>query len=244
MVTVGAVAGFAVFGVAGPALAHVEVSADKTTAGAENVTLTFDGEAESTSAGLAAERVVLPAGIDPAGVTLVSAPAGWAFSRTADGFTVAGKALKVGTDAVWKVKIAKLPDGETRLSFKTLETYGDGKVSRWIEIQQAGQDEPDNPAPLVTLKPGPSSAPAAAAGTPAATAPVAIASATSSDAAVAPPASPTPSAVAGDRALQRTAEDQGSTWWIWAIIAVVLAAIAGFAVLRQRRSARPAEPRS
>jgi uncharacterized protein YcnI len=216
MVTVGAVAGFAVLGLAGPALAHVEVSADKTTAGAENVTLTFDGEAESTSAGIASERVVLPAGIDPAGVTLVSAPAGWTYTRTADGFTVGGKALKVGTDAVWKVKIAKLPDGETRLSFKTLETYGDGKVSRWIEIQEAGKEEPDNPAPLITLKPGPST-PATSA------APSAVPSAASA-------------APASAAAIDQLAEDSGSTWWIWAIIAVVLAAIAGFSLLRTRRA--------
>jgi uncharacterized protein DUF1775 len=222
MVTVGAVAGFAVLGLAGPALAHVEVSADKTTAGAENVTLTFDGEAESTSAGIASERVVLPAGIDPAGVTLVSAPAGWTYTRTADGFTVGGKALKVGTDAVWKVKIAKLPDGETRLSFKTLETYGDGKVSRWIEIQEAGKEEPDNPAPLITLKPGPST-PATSA------APSAVPSAAS-----AAPASAAPATSAA--AIDQLAEDSGSTWWIWAIIAVVLAAIAGFSLLRTRRA--------
>ena len=126
-------------GLAGPALAHVEVSADKTTAGASDVTLTFTGEAENPAAGIRSERVVLPAGIDPASVTLVKAPAGWTFTRAADGFTVGGKALRTGTDAVWKVRIAKLPDGQTRLSFKTLETYGNGDVSRWIEIQEPGR---------------------------------------------------------------------------------------------------------
>jgi len=156
--TVAAVAGFAALGLAGPAFAHVEVSADKTTAGASDVTLTFTGEAENDKAGIKSERVVLPAGLDPAGVTLVKAPAGWKFTAAADGFTVGGTPLKIGVDAVWKVKIAKLPDGQTRLSFKTLETYGDGSIVRWIEIQEPGQPEPDNPAPLVTLKPGPSSA--------------------------------------------------------------------------------------
>src|SRR4051794_31130210 len=140
---------------AGPALAHVEVSADTTQAGATDVTLTFHGEAENDAAGIRTERVVLPEGIEPAQVTLGKAPSGWSFSRTADGFTVGGKALKTGTDAEWSVKIAKLPDGETRLSFKTVETYGDGEVSRWIGIQEPGQDEPDNPAPLVTLRAAP-----------------------------------------------------------------------------------------
>ena len=223
VMTVGAVAGFAVLGLAGPALAHVEVSADKTTAGAENVTLTFNGEAENDKAGIQSERVVLPEGIPPASVTLVKAPAGWTYTPAADGFTVGGKALKIGVDAVWKVKIAKLPDGQTRLSFKTLETYGDGSVVRWIEIQEAGQDEPDHPAPLVTLKPGPSTAPA----TPSASPSAAVPSAEPSTVAATTPVADAP------------ASDDGgsSTWWIWVIVAVVIVAGAlGYALMRRRRS--------
>jgi uncharacterized protein YcnI len=225
-VTVGAVAGFAVLGLAAPALAHVEVSADKTTAGAENVTLTFNGEAETDAAGITSERVVLPTGIDPTSVTLVSAPAGWKLTTGADGFTVGGKALKVGADAVWKVKIAKLPDGETRLSFKTLETYGDGEVVRWIEIQEAGKDEPEHPAPLVTLKPGPAAAPAASSAAPSA-----------APSSIAPVISPAPAPVAEPAA---AADDSGSTWWIWVVLAVVLiAAVIGFVQLRRGKSRRP-----
>jgi hypothetical protein len=228
VLTVGAVAGFAVAGLAGPALAHVEVSADKTTAGAENVTLTFDGEAENDKAGIATERVVLPPGIPPASVTLVKAPPGWTFKPNADGFTVGGKALKIGTDAEWKVRIAKLPDGETRLSFKTLETYGNGDVSRWIEIQEAGQPEPDNPAPLVTLKPGPSKAPSSAAAAPssAAAAPAPSAPFSAGPAPAAGPASAT------------AEDDNGSAWWVWLLAAVVLVAVvaAVIVLLRTRRS--------
>lgn len=222
--TVGAVAGFAVLGLAGPALAHVEVSADKTTAGAENVTLTFNGEAENDKAGIQSERVVLPEGIPPASVTLVKAPTGWTFTQGADGFTVGGKALKIGVDAVWKVKIAKLPDGQTRLSFKTLETYGDGSVVRWIEIQEPGQDEPDNPAPLVTLKPGPSTAPTTPSSSPPS---AAVPSAEPSTVAATTPVAATP------------ASDDGgsSTWWIWVIVAVVVVAGAlGYGLIRRRRS--------
>jgi LPXTG-motif cell wall-anchored protein len=217
--TIGVVAGLAVLGLAGPALAHVEVSADKTTAGARNVTLTFTGEAESDTAGIASERVVLPDGIAPSGVSLVKAPAGWKLTPSADGFTVGGPALKIGQDAVWQVKIAKLPDGRTRLSFKTLETYGDGKVVRWIEIQQPGQDEPDHPAPLVTLKP------AAASG--------------SAPAPASEPVGPTVAATPVAGAPADTGEGT-STWWIWVVLAVVVAAVAGFLLLR-RRNSPPAE---
>ena len=223
--TVAALAGLVVTGLAAPALAHVEVSADKTQAGATDVTLTFDGEAENPAAGIKSERVVLPQGIAPAAVTLVKAPAGWTFTRGADGFTVGGKALKTGTDAVWSVKIAKLPDGVTRLNFKTLETYGNGDISRWIEIQQPGQDEPDNPAPLLTLKPGPK---AAASPTTSPTPGAALVPASSPPAFVpAPTVQSTP-----------VADSSGSsTWWIWVII-LALVIIAGivFVMRRLRRS--------
>ena len=224
VLTVGAIAGAAVLAVAGPALAHVEVSADKTTAGAENVTVTFNGEAERDDAGIQSERVVLPAGIDPASVTLVKAPAGWTFKAVADGFTVGGKALKTGADAEWSVRIAKLPAGQTRLSFKTLETYGNGEVDRWIEIQQAGQDEPEHPAPLLTLKPGaPASSPVPAASSPAPSS--------------AAPSSPAPVVVAtttSAAALVPAADDSGSTWWIWVLVAVVVLAALAFVLLRRR----------
>jgi uncharacterized protein YcnI len=222
--TVAAVAGLAVLGLAGPAFAHVEVSADKKTAGASDVTLTFTGEAESDKAGIKSERVVLPAGIDPAGVTLVKAPAGWTFTRAADGFTVGGAPLKIGVDAVWKVKVAKLPDGETRLSFKTLETYGDGTVVRWIEIQEPGQPEPDNPAPLITLQPGPS----AAATTPAA--------ASSSNAPS--PISQTSLAVSPAADLPGDEGSGSGAWWVWVVVAALLIGGGVFLVVRRRSAAR------
>jgi hypothetical protein len=70
---------------AGPAFAHVEVEADKTQAGARDVTLTFNGEAESATAGIRSERIVLPAGVAPGDVSLVKAPRGWKFTAAADG---------------------------------------------------------------------------------------------------------------------------------------------------------------
>ena len=215
--TVSAIAGLAVAGLAGPAFAHVEVSADKTRAGDTDVTLTFNGEAENPNAGIKTERVVLPEGIAPADVTLVKAPSGWTFTRGSDGFTVGGKALKTGTDAVWSVKIAKLPADATRLSFKTVETYGDGEVARWIEIQEPGQAEPDNPAPLLTLKPAAATAPA----TP---------SAEPSTAAV------VPSAAATTVQAEPAANSGGSsTWWIWVVVLVLLVAAAAAIALRRRR---------
>jgi hypothetical protein len=239
IVTVAAVAGLAVAGLAGPASAHVELKANKTTAGATDVTLTFNGEAENPAAGIKSERVVLPAGIAPGSVSAVKLPSGWTFTRASDGFTVGGKALKTGTDAVWSVKVAKLPAGVTRLSFKTLETYGNGDVSRWIEIQQPGQPEPDNPAPLLVLKPGsaevspaspvviePSATPLAAVSGPA---PAAAAPATTS------PGTTAQSPAADD-------SDGGSTWWIWVVAGALVVLVAAGLLLRRRRPGADGPP--
>jgi hypothetical protein len=208
-----------------PAWAHVEVSADNPQAGARNVTVTFDGEAESNKAGIASEQVVLPAGIKPSDVTLAKAPTGWTLTATADGFTVAGKALPIGQDATFSVVIAQLPSDATELVFKTLETYGDGSISRWIEIPEAGKPEPENPAPVLKLQP---------AAAPAATTPAA---APTTPAAATTPASSSSAPVAA------AATGSAAGWWIAAAVVVVLAAIAAWLLLaRRRRQASPPTP--
>ncbi|MFB9357924.1 DUF1775 domain-containing protein [Actinoplanes nipponensis] len=232
LTTVGVLTGLGVLALAAPAAAHVEVSADKTRAGSTNVTLTFHGEAENPS-GIRSERVVLPAGIAPADVTLVKAPPGWSFQATADGFTVGGKALPSGTDAEWKVRIAKLPDGETRLSFKTLETYADGEVARWIEIQEQGAEEPEQPAPLITLKPGPAAAPAPSSAAPAAP------SSAAAPAASSPQAAEVPATVQAESVAET--DEGSSTWWIWVLVALVVAGGAGYLLVRRRAGQHPAE---
>jgi periplasmic copper chaperone A len=44
-----------------------------------------------------------------------------------------------------------LPQGVSSLAFKTIQTYSNGDVVRWIDLQQPGQPEPDHPAPVLTL---------------------------------------------------------------------------------------------
>lgn len=146
----GAAALTAVLALAGPASAHTEVEADKAQALAENVTLTVVCEAESATAGFREVRVVLPEGIAPADVTLEEAPKGWQLKATDDGYVVGGTPLKTGVDAEYKVRIRQLPDVE-EVAFKTIDTYSDGKVSRWIELPKGGE-EPEQPAPLLKLK--------------------------------------------------------------------------------------------
>lgn len=146
----GAAALTATLALAVPAAAHAEVEADKPQALAEDVTLTFVSEAESDSAGFTELRVVLPEGITPEDVTLDEAPKGWKLEATSDGYTVGGPSLKAGVDAGHRIKVRRLPDAE-EVAFKTVETYSDGKVSRWIELPSGG-DEPEQPAPVLALK--------------------------------------------------------------------------------------------
>ncbi|MFD8378330.1 DUF1775 domain-containing protein [Streptomyces sp. NPDC059679] len=102
------------------------------------------------SAGFRELRIVLPVGIAPDDVSLAGAPKGWRLKATADGYTVGGPALKPGVNAEHKIKVNRLPDAK-QIAFKTVETYSDGEVSRWIELPRGG-DEPEQPAPVLQLK--------------------------------------------------------------------------------------------
>ncbi|MEV8513755.1 DUF1775 domain-containing protein [Dactylosporangium sp. NPDC051484] len=209
---------------AGPASAHVGVKADKAQAGATDVTITFDAENESSKASIVSVRVALPAGIAPADVAYVSGPAGWALTPAADGYTVAGPALAAKQSAQYAVKVAKLPADATTLSFKTLVTYSDGRVDRWIGIPNNGA-QPDNPAPTLTLAPA-----AAAPSSAAASSPEPVATASDS------PAPAAPATAAGG-----TSGDGGSAApWIIGVVVVVL--LAGGALAWRLRGRRgPAE---
>jgi uncharacterized protein YcnI len=143
-----AAAATAVLLTAVPAAAHTEVEADKAQALAEHVTVSFHAEAESDTSGIKEVRVVLPEGITPADVRYGKGPEGWKFSATEDGYTVKGAELKTGESAEYSVVVRQLPDAQ-EVAFKTLQTYGDGHVDRWIELDENGE----NPAPARPRQP-------------------------------------------------------------------------------------------
>ncbi|MEU4484421.1 DUF1775 domain-containing protein [Streptomyces purpurascens] len=203
----------------GTASAHAEVEADKPQALAENVTLAFVSEAESDSAGFTRLRVVLPEGIAPADVTLAEAPEGWKLKPGGDGYTIGGPALGTGVDAEHKIKVRRLPDA-AELAFKTVETYSDGEVSRWIELP-AGDTEPAQPAPVLKLKaaapgakptassPRPSSVPAS----PEASGPAPSEVSPAGDTTAAEDDGPSPGLVAGG-VLVALLVVGGGAWWL------------------------------
>ncbi len=207
-----------ILGWASPTYAHIEVEADKTQAGATNVTVTFTAESESASAGIVSLAVTLPPGITPSDVAYVSGPAGWSLTPSATGYTVGGPALSVGQDVAYRIRIAKLPVDAPSLPFKTLQTYSDGRVDRWIGIQEPGGPAPEMPAPILMVQ-GAAPAPSPTATT------------------ATPTESPTMRATATSDAAGAAEESTSSTtmWWVAGVLALVAAIVALSLWLRRRR---------
>ncbi|MDT9698373.1 DUF1775 domain-containing protein [Streptomyces sp. P17] len=226
---VGAAALTATLALAAPAVAHAEVEADKPQALAENVTLSFVSEAESSTAGFTELRIVLPKGIAPADVALEEAPKGWKLKATDDGYTVGGPELAPGADAAHSIKVRQLPDAK-EIAFKTVEVYEDGKVSRWIEVPSGGA-EAEQPAPVLELK---AAAPGATPVSPSPTAsPTPSPTPTPTET-----TSPTATADADDSATDEDKDEDSSTGIVVGVVVVALLAVAGGAWwLVRRRSA-------
>src|SRR5829696_4118876 len=137
---------------AGPALAHVDVTATPARALAANAVLTLSAEAESDTAGVTGVRIQLPAGLLPADFRLTAGPAGWRLTGSGQVLTIGGAALPVGRDLELTLRLRQLPAGK-QLVLKTVQTYSDGSQDAWIELPSASVPEPDQPAPVVTLAP-------------------------------------------------------------------------------------------
>ncbi|WP_306324015.1 MULTISPECIES: YcnI family protein [unclassified Streptomyces] len=61
------------------------------------------------------------------------------------------KGVQPGYFQKFPVSIGQLPTDTDQLVFKALQTYDNKEVVRWIEPQVKGQEEPENPAPVLEL---------------------------------------------------------------------------------------------
>lgn len=129
--------------------------------------LTFRVPNEEDTAGTTKVQVFLPTDHPVLGV-LVSPQDGWTAKvtntklktpvKTDDGtvtdavseITWTGGKIDPGHYEDFNVAFGQLPDDTDQLTFKTLQTYSDGKTVRWIEEAQGGE-EPENPAPVLKL---------------------------------------------------------------------------------------------
>ncbi|PWU53116.1 hypothetical protein DLJ46_01775 [Micromonospora globispora] len=173
----------AVLGFAGPASAHVSVNPSEATQGGYG-RFAFRAPNESDRASTTKVEVVLPENA-PVGSVSTMPVAGWtvtvekrkvnppidvhgsqlteAVSKLT--WTASGDAaIKPGQFQEFPVSMGPLPQVD-RMVFKTLQTYSDGAVQRWIEEPTPGAAEPEDPAPVLTLTAAsPSAAPAASGG--------------------------------------------------------------------------------
>ena len=174
---VSGLAAAAVLAAAGSAFAHVTVHPESYQKGAADGTLTFRVPNEEDTASTTKVQVFLPTDHPVLGV-LVTPEEGWTAKvtttklktpiKTDDGtitdavseITWSGGRIGQGEYEDFDVAFGQLPDDTAQLAFKTLQTYSDGNVVRWIETPQAGQEEPENPAPTLKLvaAPAPASA--------------------------------------------------------------------------------------
>ncbi|MFC9927888.1 YcnI family protein [Streptomyces sp. NPDC127190] len=177
--TVTALAAGAVLCAAGAAAAHVTVHPESYAKGATDGLLTLRVPNEEDTAATTKVQVFLPTDHPVLGV-LVHPQDGWTakvttsklkkpvktddgtITEAASAITFTGGRIGPGQYEDFDVAFGRLPDDTGTLVFKTLQTYSDGKVVRWIE-EPSGGDEPENPAPVLKLTAGdPSAAPAPA----------------------------------------------------------------------------------
>ncbi|MEU6073434.1 YcnI family protein [Micromonospora sp. NPDC047074] len=173
----------AVFGFAAPASAHVTVNPQEATQGGYG-RFAFRVPNESDTASTTKLEVVFPENAPVGSVSTMPVP-GWTVAvekRKVDPpievhgsqlteavakltWTAAPNAgVKPGEFQEFPVSMGPLPQVDTMI-FKTLQTYSDGNVQRWIDEPLPGGEEPESPAPVLTLAAAaPSAAPTGPAG--------------------------------------------------------------------------------
>jgi uncharacterized protein YcnI len=168
---VGGASVIAVVGLSAPAFAHVTVAPEgEATKGGETV-LDFKVPNERDNASTTEVEVNFPVDQHPLATVQPEAVPGWTAKITKtklakpvtsdDGavreavskvtWTADGKGIEPGFFQKFPVLVGPLPQDADQLAFKTLQTYSDHEIVRWIEIQQPGESEPENPAPVLKL---------------------------------------------------------------------------------------------
>jgi uncharacterized protein YcnI len=165
------------FVLAGPAAAHVTVTAPGARPGGSDQEISFRVPVEENSATVAF-TVVFPTD-HPIASVLVSPVAGWRHTdktarlstpvKTDDGdITTAvsqitwtaerGHGLQPGEVGIFTVLAGQLPDVH-ELVFRAVQTYASGDVVRWIEQPAPGSSAaPEHPAPVLRLGAAPTDA--------------------------------------------------------------------------------------
>ncbi|MFG1604676.1 YcnI family protein [Actinoplanes sp. NPDC049265] len=172
--------------IAAPASAHVTVSSANAAQGGY-AKATFRVPNESDTASTTKVEVTLPIQNAPVASVSIRPVPGWTAAVTKSPLAkpldnhgtqikeavskitwtaAADAAIKPGQFQEFDVSLGPLPEVD-QMVFKTLQTYSDGNVVRWIDEPAAGGEEPESPAPVLKLAkaaPEGGAAPAAASG--------------------------------------------------------------------------------
>ncbi|MGW5210348.1 YcnI family copper-binding membrane protein [Streptomyces sp. NPDC004051] len=166
----GAVAGVAVLTLSAPAFAHVSVQPEGEAAKGGYAVVNFKVPNERDNASTTKLEVTFPAD-HPLASVLPQPVDGWDVkvtkSKLDKPLEVHGRKIdEAVTKVTWTadddgiepgffqkfpVSVGSLPEDTDELVFKALQTYSNKEVVRWIEVPQEGKDEPDHPAPVLTL---------------------------------------------------------------------------------------------
>jgi uncharacterized protein YcnI len=167
LVACGAAAG--VLALAGTAFAHVTITPGSAAQGS-TAELTFKVPNEESTAATVHVQVQVPT-VNPIAQFLVKPVPGWtvtvrsvtlakpvvtddgSFTTAVSEVTWTGGKILPGQYQDFSVSADPLPSGIGQLVFKAVQTYSNGDVVRWIDLPQAGQPEPEHPAPVLTLTP-------------------------------------------------------------------------------------------
>ncbi|WAZ22785.1 YcnI family protein [Streptomyces cinnabarinus] len=167
---VGALAGTAVLALSAPALAHVTVQPEGEAAKGGYAVVDFRVPNESDTASTVKLEVSFPAD-HPLASARPEPIAGWTAKITKAEldepielhgqkideavskitWTATGKGIEPGFFQKFAVSMGALPEDTDELVFKAVQTYDDDEVARWIEVPQEGEEEPEKPAPVLTL---------------------------------------------------------------------------------------------
>ncbi|UOB11737.1 YcnI family protein [Streptomyces sp. HP-A2021] len=166
----GAAAGVTVLALSVPAFAHVSVQPEGAAAKGGYAVVDFKVPNERDNASTTKLEVTFPTDHPLASVMPEPMP-GWKIDVTKSKldkplelhgekiseavtkvtWTADGKGIEPGYFEKFPLSIGQLPEDTDQLVFKALQTYSNKEVVRWIEVPQEGQEEPDNPAPVLEL---------------------------------------------------------------------------------------------
>ncbi|MFC8517529.1 YcnI family protein [Streptomyces sp. NPDC057257] len=166
----GALAGTAVLALSAPAFAHVSVQPEGTAAKGGYAVVDFKVPNERDDASTTRLEVTFPTD-HPLASAMPEPMNGWKIQVTKAKlakplemhgekiteavskitWTAEGKGVEPGYFQKFPVSVGALPEDADELVFKAVQTYSNKEVVRWIEVQQDGQEEPENPAPVLTL---------------------------------------------------------------------------------------------